>query len=360
MHLTITDAAASPCAACAKYPETQVQWQVPAIVVGVTHGQMDMDHLDLITRVKDQLKAFGWAVAGSSDGLTGGMDGIDRIVSYLSWPSQPHTGKWPWIVLRDGNGSQIIIRDDGNWGGYAGIQIEWSPAGLYAGGSSVAPPTATDVQTMNFPSAFLAGQNGAYTAVTMIANMTCTVDAKTTRIAFFAGGVFFNWLGLEKAASPVAGWPRSNFVLFDLGGGNRTPAPGNIPNPSHAICAASQWHQGDTGLSIPTIQGRGPLGNASFKMTTEGSGSPTEFNADDVYKLSTTNEVSGLPFTPVPMGIRNTYALPPLQRGHYGYFTDLYCIPDGLTDGNITSYPGWAVFNMMLTPWSGATPPRIT
>jgi len=54
---------------------------------------------ETIYTLKTFLKSVGWTVAGSSDGTSGGMDGVDRITTGMVW-SRGSEALNPWIVLQ--------------------------------------------------------------------------------------------------------------------------------------------------------------------------------------------------------------------------------------------------------------------
>lgn len=101
---------------------------------------------DMLFKTKTFLSAtMGCTVKGSSDGSTGGMDGIDRWVSVASCVTQgaQPTSAQSWIAMVDGNGSNILLA---NQGSSADICfMAFSAGGNYiAAGTPTAQPTTTD------------------------------------------------------------------------------------------------------------------------------------------------------------------------------------------------------------------------
>lgn len=95
--------------------------------------------------LKDRQKAIGgWAVDGSCDGTTAGMDAVDRWlldthIIFSSIGGQPRS----WIVIRQvATGAQYCLwfnRDNAFW-----PDRIFSAGGLFTGGSTTTRPTATD------------------------------------------------------------------------------------------------------------------------------------------------------------------------------------------------------------------------
>lgn len=106
--------------------------------------------------VKAFLKTNGYTVVGSSDGVTAGMDGpgTDR------WDASSDAGirgtvaaaPQSWIILRDGNGADILITFQGAGVSPTGdniARISFSPGQLFViAGTPTHQPTATDEQVV--------------------------------------------------------------------------------------------------------------------------------------------------------------------------------------------------------------------
>lgn len=100
--------------------------------------------------VKQFLVANGYTVQGSSDGTTGAMDATDRWITFSNVTTRGGTAATPqsWIVLRDGNGVDILITYQGSADHTA--RVSFSPGQLYvAAGTPTHQPTATDEQLLS-------------------------------------------------------------------------------------------------------------------------------------------------------------------------------------------------------------------
>src|SRR6267142_3245175 len=97
---------------------------------------------DLEIQIKNQRVAWGHIVAGSSDGTTGAMDGVDRWPNFAAIPDFTNV---PWMcITQPGSGAQDLIWY-GNFGS-SGWGFSHSPGGLFTGGSASLLPTAADSQ----------------------------------------------------------------------------------------------------------------------------------------------------------------------------------------------------------------------
>src|SRR5678815_1345942 len=100
-----------------------------------------------IVAMKDEMLAFGsnpWVVVGSSDGVTAGMDAVDRWVDYTNLPIYTG-GAMSWIVLGQPElsaNAQLCIAFNSGTGTQA--TVIWSPTAGFTGGNTTTRPTATD------------------------------------------------------------------------------------------------------------------------------------------------------------------------------------------------------------------------
>lgn len=88
-----------------------------------------------------------WACLGSSDGVTAGMDGINRITSTAALVAAAAGSGSPrtWIVLRHPSGASVCIHLQPTTGAFgADTQIGISNSSAFTGGSTTARPTAVD------------------------------------------------------------------------------------------------------------------------------------------------------------------------------------------------------------------------
>ena len=139
--------------------------------------------------VKAFLKTNGYTVRGSSDGTTGAMDLVDRWATFANVTTRATAAAavQSWIVLRDGNGVDILLTYQGASDDIA--RISFSPGQLFvAAGTPTHQPPATAEQVVS-------------SAVTLI-GVSATVDRlwfgwvssdfKMCRFAIARSGV---WLG---------------------------------------------------------------------------------------------------------------------------------------------------------------------
>lgn len=97
--------------------------------------------------IKQFLVAGGYTVRGSSDGSAGAMDLTDRWITFANVTTRGASAAAPqsWIVLRDGNGVDILLAYQGASDDVC--RISFSPGQLFA--AAVTPthqPTAADEQ----------------------------------------------------------------------------------------------------------------------------------------------------------------------------------------------------------------------
>ena len=100
--------------------------------------------------VKAFLKLNGYTVRGSSDGVTGAMDLVDRWTTFANVTTRATAAAavQSWIVLRDGNGVDILLTYQGASDDIA--RISFSPGQLFvAAGTPTHQPTATDEQVVS-------------------------------------------------------------------------------------------------------------------------------------------------------------------------------------------------------------------
>ena len=125
-------------------PVVQKTWTITANnqIVFVSLNQVQGTYLKGIA---DFLIANGYTVKGSSDGVTGAMDGVNRwtTVALASIRGATVTTANSWIVLTDGNGSNICLSYVGATDDIA--RFSFSGSGVYvAAGTPTFTPTATD------------------------------------------------------------------------------------------------------------------------------------------------------------------------------------------------------------------------
>lgn len=159
--------------------------------------------------------AANWIVAGSSDSVTAGMDGVDRWVTSANivWASaaNPHA----WMVYDLPNGSQILL--ECNATSATVLRVVLSPSGSFAGGDVTTRPTAADenvvLNNLNF------GNNNAAASTW---HFIRSVDGERVYFIQCRTGVGkFIWV-FAVPDDPVSGWPIP--IVAGLAGSNTTDA----------------------------------------------------------------------------------------------------------------------------------------
>jgi hypothetical protein len=115
-----------------------------AIKVNVVKGLINSLAGTRMFHVKDFLKSIlGWTVAGSGDGTTGAMDGVDRVTTTALM-----SNLWSWVVLQSphtvaGDRIQLLFSRNNNVNASSGY-FEYAPNTSYTGGGASSIPTATN------------------------------------------------------------------------------------------------------------------------------------------------------------------------------------------------------------------------
>ncbi len=100
---------------------------------------------DYITGITNQAIAKGYTCAGSCDGTTGAMDGVNRCTNAAGFAVKATIAgaAQSWIVITAANGAQTLFTYQGATNDIA--RISCSPGGLFvAAGTPAQQPTATD------------------------------------------------------------------------------------------------------------------------------------------------------------------------------------------------------------------------
>jgi hypothetical protein len=139
--------------------------------------------------IKTFLVANGYTVIGSSNGTTAGVDAVDRWTTFNNATTRGATAAaaQSWIVLRDGNGADMLLAYQGSVDNAA--RISFSPGQLFvAAGTPTFQPTAADEQVVSNGLDLI----GATASVDRIWNGWVSSDAKFCRFAVARAGV---WTG---------------------------------------------------------------------------------------------------------------------------------------------------------------------
>lgn len=192
-------------------------WQIATLVS--TTGDDALDQKDLEIKIKNRRIAFGHIVAGSSDGTTGAMDGVDR------WPNTaaiPSFVVVPWMVItQPGSGAQDLIWysnfGESDWG------FSHSPGGLFTGGNASLLPTATDstvtaIRTGGLYANSWHGRDDGGHASPLICHLSVSTDLTCCRQFFFFNNHNYGNLFYDMVDDPSAGWAHPNYAVTDKEG----------------------------------------------------------------------------------------------------------------------------------------------
>lgn len=191
-------------------PTPQKTW-LTAAVANVMTGSDVGNQKDLEIKKKNQRKAWGQTVVGSSNGTTGARDGVDRWVTTADIPNFVTA---PWIEFANGNGSHDLLV-------YAnGGESDWyfyhSPSGAFTGGSASARPTAADEELVYGNSWF--GRGGGGSTPQFVCNMWLATDGSCIRFTYWQGGINFGNIFYDAVDDPTPGWTHPNYAMIDKHG----------------------------------------------------------------------------------------------------------------------------------------------
>lgn len=346
----------APTAPCGPtiYPGLASQWRVATVFNALHSNSAQDDSKDFVFQFTTQMITFGWLVRGSSDSVTAGMDGVNRITNYLSWTRPGDlSGPFSWLCLENGAGAQVVFAINTDDGGFVNWAIKFAPGGGYTGGSINATPTApTDYVPTDYTTAFMSAPfNGGSPGIggihRMVARVMVTTDVKKTRIACMFNGVLFCMMGWETVTNPVTGWAHPNIAIWDPGGNNPS-------SPSTPIATESQWRT--PAKLFPALTG---FATGVMPLFTEIEGANTFNGSSSVEVFPAVNALSGAyQIPPAPPAIVNydSYSTSG-QSGRHATFSDLYVVPYGHALGS--SWPpgstdnSFNVFGNFIMPGDG-------
>ena len=299
-----------------------------------------------------------WTVAGSCNSSSAGMDGVDRWTSYasLKWSTAAHS----WIVYNHPSGVQILFDHDTGAGELT--YSAWSPGALFTGGSTTAPPTATDLKYggSSWPTGcgVISGAgtgpywSGYSTSSTnddknIRHHIWHSTDGLVTYWAIFQAGNcccfwHFGELAEERAAHSPA------FCMGNLGSSNTTP-PINI-------LTTTLLTDNDHIFTCKT--GAGAVAKLSLYMACQG-GSTTGWieSAAGAVMEEWDNELN---VTAVTVYGESGGAKGPKGRLPDVYWTQRQVVAMGDTSPNDPNQRDWVHFGAFCLPWTGdATVPLI-
>jgi hypothetical protein len=317
----------------------------------------------------DALVSFGTnpvAVAGSSDGVTGAMDAVDRWASDSSViraaPGSPHS----WMVHTRANGSQFCI--DYSTTGAGDITVVLSPGGLFTGGDESNRPTATDEAAMvNRAEVWKSGNtrvNVWHSTDGMMSYVIIPATGATSRRSLWVMGQLSSpYPDLPGAGNVLCVWGSSGAIVGDL----CTQDSGGL-SPEGTFLVVPPSEGGDPGspgwmlTQFANYSGHGPIAYTPYAIN----------EMTGAYLMSRTG-VSRFDRDPGGSGSPD----PNPWHGPFGILPDLYATsqapgnPDGKhaplndttdTDDNpiVGGARAWVKIDQLFLPWDGGTAMEIT
>lgn len=184
-------------------PTLAKTWLVSGDLTNTTVGSYN-GYPELFVLIKNQLKAYGWVVVRSNNGVVANTS--DNLNSASDMP-QVAAPNQPWIVLRNPTTSVSMLWVFNDFGR---ITFSWSPAAGYTGGTTTTSPTATDEQHM-LSAAFWASDEAGWDGnilPKMHARVFSTTDGKCTRMVNYqADGTCKSVMMFEQLDKPQMGNP---------------------------------------------------------------------------------------------------------------------------------------------------------
>jgi len=147
-----------------------------------------------------------WIVLGSNNGVTYGIDGVDRwnTQTDLKWNS---TSIRSWMLLKQpgiASNFQLLIQCHISPNNYYGrITLVISPADGFTGGNTVDRPTATDELVVKNSGTYIAGTSAN---ARIVLHVAVSSDGECTRILVGLNGYATSFCILDKPKNPEAGW----------------------------------------------------------------------------------------------------------------------------------------------------------
>lgn len=282
-----------------------------------------------------------FVVVGSSNGITAGMDGVDRWNSVSDVVAASGPNPHSWVVLRSTSIAtkfEVLIKCNDTsavYGNPAAILISENAG--FTGGSTTAGPTALDQQNAK-TSYWLNYGNYQRTYHFWISS-----DGQCVRFAEMMNGYVTSFYSFEKCnadADVVAsGWSHPWLV--------KGASIGSSSLPSANIIQYNEMYQ--TGGIV-----RAGGVAATFKYTGEGMNNLSAA----LNNLGDSPNVFTGAYHLYPMGVASTDAA---FRGRQGTVFDMWWKPLGMTSGDTfpanLSTKQFVVMGDIVLPWTGTPPP---
>lgn len=231
-------------------PTKLVTWVTPypSINHRIVYSSVVQVMQDVIFKIKQDLKANGYTVKGSSDGTAGGMDALDRWATAADAGTRADSSTTPisWIVLTDGNGYDICFSYNSSADHIYRISVSF--AGNYvAAGTPTHQPTSADEQLLNTFFTTAPGTIVASTAsLDRLLNVWVRTDAKGFRVWIVRDGSTTSAWGVEPFAQVgyAGGVTVSLSHGFYINGAyNQTSSTTFPAEPVNGNSATSQWRE---------------------------------------------------------------------------------------------------------------------
>jgi hypothetical protein len=301
-------------------------------------GTQKTDYDNIFIAAKNALLAFALTpctVAGSSNGTTAAMDGVDRIVNTSSIVNATAGNPHSWIVINlVGMGAQFLV--DNALGSFD-INLKFSPSGLFTGGSTTAAPTATDSLTLIAIGSQWIGQTSG-TGGQFRVHVMRSSDGQNTRLFFCINSLCAGFWSFERVSNPAIGWAVPNVAAA-------VRIQGNITDTT--MLNFSGW------IFNQRYASQGPVTTMPLVLTSEvmTAGAPASIGN----KLAIPNEISGeYPLCPVGLWHETTIG----QRGRHGSIPDMYFTATGPVMGDTYPASGTKQFvqmGQMIVPGDGTS-----
>lgn len=288
-----------------------------------------------VFKFKEMMKSVGFTVAGSSDTYNGGMNGIDRWITYSNFIYRYDGGwRYSWIVLSSPTMGQILVTmysTNYSWDMYA------SPGSLFVFNSMTTRPTASDEVRMTGDS-----QHACYDD---LSDQVCHLMTDSTLSQF-------RYIAISTASQATTLVLATKIKHIDE----------NIPEQNCYTCISGYNISAITYANLFTSTGY-PIRCRSIAGTSTLTG---RFSTNVHYRTigSTTRfyhpgEMGGMNDVSGECDIQNIgYVIP--SYGRRGYIEDLWCsaayCPSGTTFPVADPKKKLVQFGVLVFPWNGTTP----
>ena len=167
----------------------------------ITYASLLQVARDLLFLIKQTLKANGYTVKGSSNGTTGGMDGVDRWTTAADAGTRGTTTTTPisWVVLTDGNGTDILFAYIGATDDVFRLNVSHAGDYVVAATATHQPTSANETATgPGWFTAAIPSMIGTATSADRVAHIWIAPDATGFRVALFRSAVLLCAFGVDK------------------------------------------------------------------------------------------------------------------------------------------------------------------